>query len=89
MFRWKGHIPPATSKKWKRHVFLQNEEGYICIYSKRDFDAILFTHEGGVDIGNVEDKAKMLKIMVDKDDTLDKETIINELLGSLDPAKQE
>ncbi len=70
-------------------MIFQNEEGYICIYSKRDFDAILFTHEGGVDIGNVEDKAKMLKIPVGKDDSLDKETVINELLGALDPTKQE
>ncbi len=69
--------------------FFKNDEGYICIYSKRDFDAILFTHEGGVDIGNVEDKAKMLKIPVGKDDSLDKETVINELLGALDPTKQE
>ena len=50
----------------------QNEEAYICIYSKRDHDAILFTHEGGIDIGNVEDKAKILIVKVGEEDTLNK-----------------
>ena len=36
--------------------YLQNEEYYICIYAQRDCDVILFHHEGGVDIGNVDEK---------------------------------
>jgi len=35
----------------------QSDEYYICIYSTRHNDTILFHHEGGVDIGDVNDKA--------------------------------
>ena len=35
---------------------LQSDEYYICIYSQRDEDVILFHHEGGVDIGDVDAK---------------------------------
>ena len=34
----------------------QAEEFYVCIYSERDGDTILFHHEGGVDIGDVDAK---------------------------------
>merc|ERR1712135_189927 len=37
----------------------QDEESYICIYSGRDEDCILFYHAGGIDIGNVEEKAEL------------------------------
>ena len=40
----------------------QDEESYICIYSGRDEDCILFYHAGGIDIGNVEEKAQLIKI---------------------------
>ena len=40
----------------------QEEESYICIYSGRDEDCILFYHAGGIDIGNVEEKAQLIKI---------------------------
>jgi ATP citrate (pro-S)-lyase len=68
---------------------LQAEEAYICIYSKRDHDAILFTHEGGIDIGNVEEKASVITIPVGKDDSLDQTTIVNGLLSGLDSSKHE
>ena len=67
----------------------QNEEGYICIYSKRDHDAILFTHEGGIDIGNVEDKAKSLIIPVGQEDTVNPSNVKDKLLSGLDPSKHE
>ncbi|KAH9983163.1 ATP-citrate synthase [Russula compacta] len=41
-------------------------EYYICITSKREGDTILFTHEGGVDIGDVDAKALKLDILVGK-----------------------
>jgi len=44
----------------------QNNEYYICIQSIREGDQILFTHEGGVDIGDVDAKAKKLMIAVTK-----------------------
>ncbi|KAI4214886.1 MAG: hypothetical protein LQ351_002599 [Letrouitia transgressa] len=45
-----------------------NTEYYINIHSVRDGDYILFTHEGGVDVGDVDAKAKKLVIPVDLDD---------------------
>ncbi|GAB0093892.1 ATP-citrate synthase [Sergentomyia squamirostris] len=40
------------------------EEAYVCIYSHRSADTILFHHEGGVDIGDVDAKALKLDIPV-------------------------
>ncbi|EJD54758.1 ATP-citrate synthase [Auricularia subglabra TFB-10046 SS5] len=39
-----------------------NTEYYVCINSEREGDNILFTHEGGVDIGDVDAKALRLNI---------------------------
>ncbi|KAI0077582.1 ATP-citrate synthase [Panus rudis PR-1116 ss-1] len=39
-------------------------EYYVCITSAREGDSILFTHEGGVDIGDVDAKALTLNIPV-------------------------
>lgn len=39
-------------------------EFYICITSAREGDTILFTHEGGVDIGDVDAKALKLDLPV-------------------------
>ncbi|KAI8067040.1 citrate synthase-like protein [Gongronella butleri] len=44
----------------------QNTEYYICINSAREGDYILFTHEGGIDIGDVDAKALKLLIKVDE-----------------------
>ena len=41
-----------------------NTEYYVCINSQREGDAILFTHEGGVDIGDVDAKALTLNLPV-------------------------
>ncbi|KAH9939191.1 citrate synthase-like protein [Amylocystis lapponica] len=41
-----------------------NTEYYVCITSAREGDAILFTHEGGVDIGDVDAKALTLNLPV-------------------------
>lgn len=43
---------------------LQEEEAYICIYSHRKADTILFHHQGGIDIGDVDAKALKLDIPV-------------------------
>ncbi|KAF2401309.1 ATP-citrate synthase (ATP-citrate (pro-S-)-lyase) [Trichodelitschia bisporula] len=42
-----------------------NTEYYICIQSEREGDLIYFTHEGGVDVGDVDAKAEKLLIPVD------------------------
>jgi len=36
----------------------QQDEYYVCIYSHREGETILFHHEGGVDIGDVDAKVK-------------------------------
>ncbi|KAI1200618.1 ATP-citrate synthase subunit 2 [Nemania serpens] len=43
----------------------QDTEYYININSERDGDWLLFTHEGGVDVGDVDEKAEKLLIPVD------------------------
>ncbi|XP_056871489.1 ATP-citrate synthase [Takifugu flavidus] len=44
----------------------QEEEFYVCIYATREGDFVLFHHEGGVDVGDVDAKAKKLLIGVDE-----------------------
>lgn len=44
----------------------QDEEAYVCIYSHRSADTILFYHQGGVDIGDVDAKAFKLDVPVDR-----------------------
>jgi ATP citrate (pro-S)-lyase len=39
---------------------------YICIYSHRDGEIILFHHEGGIDIGDVDSKALTYSIIIDE-----------------------
>ncbi|XP_050076779.1 ATP-citrate synthase isoform X1 [Anopheles maculipalpis] len=46
------------------------EEAYVCIYSHRTADTILFYHQGGVDIGDVDSKALKLDVPVGKDVTV-------------------
>lgn len=58
---------------------LQEEEVYICIYSHRKADTILFHHQGGVDIGDVDAKALKLDIPVGSE-LPDRSTLINKLL---------
>lgn len=45
---------------------VQEEEFYVCIYATREGDFVLFHHEGGVDVGDVDAKAKKLLIGVDE-----------------------
>lgn len=43
----------------------QQEEFYICLYSDRNGENILFHHEGGVDIGDVDSKALKMSVPID------------------------
>jgi len=63
------------------------EEAYVCIYSERQGDVILFHHQGGVDIGDVDEKALRLNVTVGAQPTM--EDIIKSLLTHLDVNKQE
>uniref|UniRef100_A0A3B4YHD0 ATP-citrate synthase n=1 Tax=Seriola lalandi dorsalis TaxID=1841481 RepID=A0A3B4YHD0_SERLL len=56
----------------------QEEEFYVCIYATREGDYVLFHHEGGVDVGDVDAKAKKLLIAVDE--KISEESVKKELL---------
>ncbi|WVQ83248.1 hypothetical protein IAT38_005387 [Cryptococcus sp. DSM 104549] len=63
-------------------------EYYVCINSAREGDWILFTHEGGVDVGDVD--AKALKLLIPVGEQFpSREQIISTLLTHVAPAKQE
>ena len=65
----------------------QEDEYYICIQSHRDCDELLFTHEGGVDIGDVDAKATRLRI--DLDEVATPESMTEALLGDVPAARKE
>ncbi|KXS16143.1 citrate synthase [Gonapodya prolifera JEL478] len=44
-----------------------SDEYYVCVQSVRDGDEILFTHEGGVDVGDVDAKAQRILVKVDQE----------------------
>jgi len=58
----------------------QEEEYYININSVREGDWILFTHEGGVDVGDVDAKAEKILIPVDLNDFPSNEELAATLL---------
>ncbi|KAI9903189.1 hypothetical protein N3K66_002541 [Trichothecium roseum] len=58
----------------------QDTEYYININSVREGDWILFTHEGGVDVGDVDEKAEKLLIPVDLSEYPSNEEIAATLL---------
>lgn len=62
------------------------EEAYVCIYSHRSADTILFHHQGGVDIGDVD--AKALKFDVVVGGTLTTTEIESNLLKHVDAKKK-
>uniref|UniRef100_A0A336M202 ATP-citrate synthase n=1 Tax=Culicoides sonorensis TaxID=179676 RepID=A0A336M202_CULSO len=63
-----------------------NEEAYVCIYSHRTADTILFYHQGGVDIGDVDAKAVKLDVPVGESVTVDQ--IQKVLLGEVDSKRK-
>lgn len=50
----------------------------MCIYATREGDYVLFHHEGGVDVGDVDAKAKKLLIRVDE--KISEDTVKKQLL---------
>jgi len=66
----------------------QEDEYYICIQVKRSYDEILFYHQGGVDVGDVDSKALRLQIPIG--DTVTQEQISDKLLTEIkDPKKKQ
>ncbi|XP_043786013.1 ATP-citrate synthase [Apis laboriosa] len=66
----------------------QEEEAYVCIFSHRKADTILFHHEGGVDIGDVDAKALKLDIAVGEE-APNRSMIIEKLLINVTDDKKE
>lgn len=64
----------------------QDEESYVCIYSSRHADTILFYHEGGVDVGDVDSKA--LKLDVPVGESITEDIIKEKLLTHVPAAKK-
>lgn len=60
----------------------------MCIYSHRHADTILFHHEGGVDIGDVDAKASRLDVPVGEPNAASAANITAKLLTKLPAAKQ-
>uniref|UniRef100_A0A8C7KIE8 ATP-citrate synthase n=1 Tax=Oncorhynchus kisutch TaxID=8019 RepID=A0A8C7KIE8_ONCKI len=56
----------------------QEEEFYVCIYATREGDYVLFHHEGGVDVGDVDAKAS--KLLVGVDEKLTEDAVRKQLL---------
>ncbi|XP_036123915.1 ATP-citrate synthase isoform X4 [Molossus molossus] len=65
----------------------QVEEFYVCIYATREGDYVLFHHEGGVDVGDVDSKAQ--KLLVGVDEKLNPEDIKKHLLVHAPEDKKE
>ena len=82
---------PATnlSKRASTLYIFKNEEAYVCIYSHREGDTILFTPEGGVDIGDVDAKAEKMEVDVDADGVIDAAVVAEKLLKGVAKDKQE
>uniref|UniRef100_A0A8C4TCC1 ATP-citrate synthase n=1 Tax=Erpetoichthys calabaricus TaxID=27687 RepID=A0A8C4TCC1_ERPCA len=65
----------------------QKEEFYVCIYAAREGDYVLFHHEGGVDIGDVDSKA--LKFLVGVDEKLTEADVKQHLFAHVPEEKKE
>lgn len=66
------------------------DELYVAIFSQREHDTIMFYQEGGVDIGDVDAKARTLKIAVtmNDDDMEPSDQQLSTLIGSLGGREQ-
>ena len=64
----------------------QEQEHYICMLSHRYHDEILFYHEGGVDVGDVDAKAERLEIPTGE--ALTEAMVTQKLLTKLTASKQ-
>ncbi len=65
----------------------QEEEFYVCIYATREGDHVLFHHEGGVEVGDVDAKAQRLMVAVDE--KLSEDQVTEQLLTHVSDDKKE
>jgi ATP citrate (pro-S)-lyase len=64
------------------------EEYYLAIYSRREHDIIMFYEQGGVDVGDIDSKARSVVIDVKLKDSemVLSDNELNNLVGSKVPA---
>lgn len=72
---------------WTPCLLTQEEEFYVCIYATREGDHVLFHHEGGVEVGDVDAKAQ--KLMVPVDGKLTEDLVKEQLLTQVPDDKKE
>ena len=65
----------------------QSDEYYLCIQSFREKDEILFYHEGGVDVGDVDAKGTRLQFSIDEQPTI--ASVTANLLQQVPAARQQ
>ena len=65
----------------------QSDEYYICLQSFRENDEILFYHEGGVDVGDVDAKGTRMQFKIDEEPTIP--AVVAKLLQQVPPARQQ
>lgn len=65
----------------------QEEEFYVCIYATREGDHVLFDHEGGVEVGDVDAKAQRLMVAVGE--KLSEDQVTEQLLIHVPDEKKE
>ncbi|XP_070566811.1 ATP-citrate synthase-like [Ptychodera flava] len=65
------------------------DEMYVCIYSSRSVDTILFYHEGGVDIGDVDAKAVKMDVPVNNEMKVTEGEVKQLLLGQVPAEKKD
>lgn len=70
------HLP--SHRRHFNGSVLQEEEFYLCVYAAREGDYVLFHHEGGVDVGDVDAKAQ--KLLVAVDEKISEDSVKKELL---------
>lgn len=68
------------------HLHLQEEEFYVCIYAVREGDIVLFHHEGGVEVGDVDAKAQKLTVAVNE--KISEEQVKEQLLSHVPEDKK-
>lgn len=59
----------------------------MCIYATREGDYVLFHHEGGVDVGDVDSKA--MKLLVGVDEKISADAVKSQLLTHAAADKKE
>lgn len=59
----------------------------MCIYATREGDQVLFHHEGGVEVGDVDAKAQ--RLMVPVDEKLSEDQVAEQLLTHVPDDKKE